>query len=531
MIHAALDEMKLQLLDDSLQALHEPLDGLFVLRFSRSRARIIVSPRRARIHVTNRRFHNPSTPSAFVMRLRKHLAGTTLTAIDQIGLDRIAILTFRRRYDGDSTLQLTAELMGNRGNLILLSGGDVVATLRTAPRLAAGHRYAPPPEQSKKALTEITQSDFEEILASPAPHRALAARADGVGFETARALIGSVDTRFATEAATSLVARSRELLAACDAPRPVFCRTLGSALLIPLMPDCASTRTVTEALDEELETVLASERSSATEIHARRSADWEFAKRARIRERLHQVLAASPTPDELRHQADLLLAYGQDLARGASEFILDDPTTGQPLRIPLREDVDAVGNAQRMYRKARRLERGQAAARKKLMMIEREIEVIRAAPPPSSTIADEPALRSADAGESRPESAPRKRRFVVDGYTIDVGRSARENDELLRRASPEDLWLHARGIPGSHVFIRQRGQEEIPEHILRHAARLAVLHSKKRNEAKAEVSYTQVKHVRKPRNAPPGLVILARESTLVVTPLPRKRDSRNEPDV
>ncbi|MBN1859508.1 NFACT family protein, partial [Candidatus Bipolaricaulota bacterium] len=525
MIRATLEEFVPQLLHDSLQALHEPFGGLFVLRFSRSRARLLIGPRRARIHLTDRRFSNPSSPSPFVMKLRKHLAGAALIAADQVALDRIVELTFHRRHAvGGSTLHLIAELMGNRGNLILLSEGSILATFQPTPRLPVGGAYVPPAEQPKQALSEIGASDLERILAEPAPHRALAAQVDGLGFETARALIAAAGTGSDREIAASLATQVRQLAAASAAPQPAFCPEHRMAFFFPLTPMCVPKRSLSQALDEELDAALDLEMQSAARLHSRRSSDWEFAKRARIRQRLLRVINASPTADELRHQADLLLAYGQDLPRGSSEFALNDPTTGLRIQIPLREDLDAVENAQRIYRKARRLKRGMAAAREKLGKIERDIESIRAAaasPPPAG---DNPSLtRSDESTSARPDPPTlRRRRSVMDGYTIDVGRSARENDELLRRASPDDVWLHARGVPGSHVFVRRRGKEEIPGHVLQHAARLAARHSKNRDESKVEVSYTQVKHVRKPRNASPGLVILARESTLVVTPAPRE---------
>jgi len=516
-IHAALEEIESLLLGDTVNTLHEPLAGLFVLRFSVSRERMLIAPRRARIHVTHRKLANPSSPSPLVMKLRKHLVGTSLTAIEQIGLDRIAVLTFRRRHDAaGATFRLISELMGNHGNLVLLSDDKILSALRPAPRLSVGQRYAPPQSQSKKPLSELTQTDLEEILGAQAPHRAMAARVDGVGFETARALIAAAKASPPTEIVATLHARVRDLSSACGEPRPSFCPQTHTALLLPLTADCVAMPSLSEALDQELDATLDLEHRSAHQIHTQRTCDWRFAKLARVRDRLLRVITASPTADELRYQADLLLAFAQDLPRGASEFVFEDPSTGETFHIPLRSDLDVIGNAQRMYHKARRLQRGKAAARTKLDAVEREIQAIRSQPmtPPTDAVA--PAATAQDA-RSRSDSAPRKRRTIVDGYTIDVGRSARENDDLLRRASPEDLWLHARGVPGSHVFIRHRDNEQIPQHVLLHAARLAALHSRNKNERKAKVSYTQVKHVRKPRNAPAGLVILARESTLVVT--------------
>ena len=97
-----------------------------------------------------------------------------------------------------------------------------------------------------------------------------------------------------------------------------------------------------------------------------------------------------------------------------------------------------------------------------------------------------------------------------------VGRSAEENDRLVREARPHDLWLHARGVPGAHVVVRTGGRE-VPEGVLRQAAQLAAWHSRARGERKVPVSYTEARHLRKPRGAPPGAVILKEESVIVVS--------------
>ena len=104
----------------------------------------------------------------------------------------------------------------------------------------------------------------------------------------------------------------------------------------------------------------------------------------------------------------------------------------------------------------------------------------------------------------------------IAGYTVQVGKNARQNDALLRTARPDDLWLHARGVAGSHVVIRRRGSDDVPHAVIVAAARLAARHSKASGEPRVEVSITEVKHVRKPKGAPPGLVILAQEDTLTV---------------
>lgn len=115
-------------------------------------------------------------------------------------------------------------------------------------------------------------------------------------------------------------------------------------------------------------------------------------------------------------------------------------------------------------------------------------------------------------------SGPFRRFTSTDGLTIYVGRNARENEELTHRlARADDLWLHARGAPGSHVVLRlERGAPPPPES-LRDAATLALLYSDLKKSGKGEVIYTRKKWVRKARGQPPGTVTVTQEKSLFAT--------------
>ncbi len=107
-----------------------------------------------------------------------------------------------------------------------------------------------------------------------------------------------------------------------------------------------------------------------------------------------------------------------------------------------------------------------------------------------------------------------------EGWTVLVGRSNEENDHLTHRmAHPEDYWLHAQGVPGSHVVLRREGRRDNPSaKTLEEAAAIAAFFSKARHSRKVPVLYTLKKYVRKPRKARPGLAVCTREKTLMVAP-------------
>ncbi len=111
------------------------------------------------------------------------------------------------------------------------------------------------------------------------------------------------------------------------------------------------------------------------------------------------------------------------------------------------------------------------------------------------------------------------RRFTsTDGLPIYVGRNARENDELtFGLAKSEDLWLHARGTPGSHVVVRLGKGTDPPPETLRDAATLALLYSDLKKSGKGEVIYSRRKWVKKAKGQAPGAVIVTQEKSLHMT--------------
>jgi predicted ribosome quality control (RQC) complex YloA/Tae2 family protein len=118
-------------------------------------------------------------------------------------------------------------------------------------------------------------------------------------------------------------------------------------------------------------------------------------------------------------------------------------------------------------------------------------------------------------GKARPGVSPLRVR-AADGTEILVGRSARQNDAVtFQLAAPQDLWLHARQIPGAHVILRTGGRPPGKEALLQ-AATLAATHSQARTATAVPVDYTAVRQVRRIKGGKPGLVHYSGETTINV---------------
>ncbi|MDP4133359.1 MAG: NFACT RNA binding domain-containing protein [Bacillota bacterium] len=102
------------------------------------------------------------------------------------------------------------------------------------------------------------------------------------------------------------------------------------------------------------------------------------------------------------------------------------------------------------------------------------------------------------------------------GFKIYIGKNNKQNDFLTFKMSrANDIWLHVKDAPGSHVII-VGGGVKIPEDVIEYAAELSALHSKAKGAPKTQVDYTKVKNVKKPPGAKPGMVIYVDYKTCVI---------------
>ena len=242
--------------------------------------------------------------------------------------------------------------------------------------------------------------------------------------------------------------------------------------------------------------------------------------------RIEAEAEALPDPTALRAMGDLLLARFGDVPQGIDSVVLTG-FDGVEVSIPLEPELSPDANARRYYDEAARAER--AAARLPGLAAE-----AREAWQAAATLQERAQNGEADAAEiearlpargtSRGDGGPAlpyRRYRSSGGLEIRVGRGARSNDDLtFRHSSPGDIWLHARDAAGAHVVLRWSGDGKPPARDLEEAAVLAALGSRARTSGSVPVDWTRRRYVRKPRKAPPGLVVPERVSTVFVEPDP-----------
>lgn len=247
---------------------------------------------------------------------------------------------------------------------------------------------------------------------------------------------------------------------------------------------------------------------------------------------LRRELADAPDPDEVRLRADLLLSRFREVRKGAASVELEG-FDGEPVEISLDPALSPQENAARIYEKAARAARTRSRLPDRILAADRDVEgwreryrqVVEGEIPPDALTgplgigADRPGKGAARVDPRTP--LPYRSYRSSGGLEIRVGKGARSNDDLtFRHSAPGDVWLHARDAAGAHVVLRWRGPGAPPARDLEEAAVLAALHSRSRTSSSVPVDWTERRHVRKPRKAPPGLVAPSRVRTLFVDPDP-----------
>ncbi len=479
-LRKALEEAR-ELSGARLAKVHQVGDVLFLRLFSPPGA-LVLDPAGKAFHRTSLRPVAPREPPPFCRAVRS-LEGQRLLSLEQAGFDRV----IRLRFPGGD---LVLDLRPRTGNVFLLLPAREPVALR--PGEYVGTEFG----------------DKGDPLVGLGPALRKAARAV-LGGEPPEEGLRSFARELAETPPRGFLYRGPRGNVASFFPRPELGEPLGVYSRF------------WQALDQLLEERL----SIASARRYLEAVERALRRRQRALLSLSRELEEAARWEELQRKADLILARLSDIPKGKSEVEVED-FDGTPVKLSLDPAEPPLKQAQRLYGRAKKLRRKLAAIPARIEELTSEVnrleelgELIRERPQLAPYLEGELAALGAlppPAPRRGREERSRARELEIGGFKVWVGRSARENDALVRRASPHDLWLHARGVPGAHVLIRTGGRE-VPEEVLTRAAELAAWYSKARGERRVEVSYTEARNLRKPKGAPPGLVRLLSERVIVVS--------------
>ncbi|MGD0152650.1 MAG: NFACT RNA binding domain-containing protein [Thermacetogeniaceae bacterium] len=572
-IHLIVEELNSELQQSRVDRVYQPeqLEIILSLRKPGQSLRLLLSAHaeNARLHLTSQEKTNPPSPPTFCFVLRKYLEGSRLLDIRQVDLDRVVYFTFSRLSEsgGYQEVHLISEIMGKHSNLILVDPqtGQIIDAVKRYSHAVSRYRevlpgriYIPPPLQSKVSPLDLDEERFVQVLQDGNWELKLKdlvfKHLAGIGPDLARELMfranlpadllmedcGEYELRSLWQALQKTI--SPLLRGECE-PTLVFDgkKPLGYTPYLPTMYQPLSL-TAAPSLNAAADTFYTSRTEMARFEQLQNSLAGIVRREAtRVDKKLwlqQQAQSEAVKSQDYRIKGEMLLAHLHLLERGQTMAHLPNlyEPEAPPLEIALDPSLTPSQNAQRLFR---RYERSRNTLKTNQLRMAQTLEEqaylasVRTALDLAETSEELQEIRVEleEAGFVKVKAKERKGKPqkktplqvskipAAENFEILIGKNNRQNDYLtMHLAKKEDLWLHAREIPGAHVIIRSQPGREIPASALEQAARLAAYYSEARTSSKVPVDYTARKNVWKPAKARPGFVLYENYQTILVNP-------------
>lgn len=564
-LHAVMTELNGLIVGGRIEKAFQPekdeIDLLIRNHFENYRLLISASPLYSRIHLSASSKPNPAKAPMFCMLLRKYIVGGRITALRQWRFDRVLEMDISAfdELGAETLLTLRMEVMGRHSNIIL-TGGDLriydsvkrVNEERSRVReILPGLRYEYPPAQDKLMPDALDARALAQVFAQRSDITLSAALFQGVAGlspDSAKEFIlfagdapQGTAAELSADALEQLCARLMQRFTAvatgCYSPHAIpsleqpedFYPFAHSAA-----PRQEAVQSFSAALDayylsRDLKERLRQKCSSMTQI-----LHLALTRAQRKLEKQEASLADASGLEEYRLKGELLTASLYLMKKGMENAEVTnyyDPQGGTMV-IPLDKRLTPAQNAQSYYKKYAKAKATLEKLRQHYEDTLAEIQYLQ-----GQLLNIENCATEADVEDIRGEllalgyvkpqknavkkqlPASRPMQFMTsDGFTVFVGRNNAQNDRLtFRLARADDIWMHTKNIPGSHVIL-QTGGKTPSDTALRESALLAAYYSQARTSSAVPVDYTQRRNVKKPNGARPGFVIYLTNQTLYASP-------------
>ncbi|QSB48266.1 Rqc2 family fibronectin-binding protein [Parageobacillus toebii] len=551
--YAMTKELQQALEGGRITKIHQPFAHELVLQI-RSHGRnykllLSAHPSYARVHLTNETYDNPAEPPMFCMLLRKHLEGSIIEAIRQVDFDRIITIETKGRNEiGDiHTRQLIIEIMGRHSNIILIDKDtntiiDSIKHLSPAVNryrtVLPGHEYIAPPSHGKINPLEATEETVLKKIDFHAGKLAeqLVAAFSGISPLLAKEIVFRAGLANRATLPKSFISLMDEVRAHRFAPAMYTNGEKEWFYALPLthlQVEAKPFDTLSELLDRFYFGKAERDRVKQQAHDLERFIANEKAKNEKKLIKLKQTLEEAKQAEQYRLYGELLTANLYAIERGMKEIEVINyyDENGATVTIPLDPQKSPSENAQSYFQKYQKAKNSLNIVQEQIKRTNEEIayfntllqQLETAAPKDVEEIREElieQGYLRARATKQTKKQKPRKieldRYVASDGTEILVGKNNKQNDYLTTKlAHKDEIWLHTKDIPGSHVVIRSKNPSE---QTIAEAANLAAYFSKARQSSSVPVDYTRVRYVKKPSGAKPGFVIYENQQTIYVTP-------------
>ncbi|MBO0959172.1 NFACT family protein [Neobacillus sp. MM2021_6] len=550
---AMADELVGSLKGGRITKVHQPYKNevILTIRANGVNQKLLLSahPSYARVQLTNEAYDNPSEPPMFCMLLRKHIEGHILEDLYQVENDRMIIFEIKGRNEiGDiSNKQLIVEIMGRHSNIVLIdktkniildSIKHVSFAVNSHRAILPGQPYIFPPAQNKINPFEAVEEDVLRAIdfIGGKIDRQLVEHFAGISPLFAKEVIFLSGLANQTTVPETFVRLIKKIAAEDITPTIITANGRDSFYLFPLENlhgEFKTFHTLSELLDRFYFGKAERDRVKQQGNDIERFISNEKDKNEKKIGKLEETLKEAARAEQFQRHGELLTANLYVAKKGMKEIEVLDyyDESGGTVVIPLDPRKTPSENAQKYFSKYQKAKNAVTVVLEQIELARAEVsyfdnlqqQVQAASPKDIQEIREELVEggyireRKKRNGKKTHNVKPVLDHFIAsDGTDIIVGKNNKQNDYLTNKlAARDEIWLHTKDIPGSHVVIRSK---EPSDETIKEAAVLAAYYSKARNSSSVPVDFTKVRYVKKPSGAKPGFVIYDNQQTVYITP-------------
>ena len=549
---AIISELNNSILNGKIVKIYQPSKDEFVFTIYSNNIKynlcICINSSNCRINITSTKKDNPLVPPNFCMVLRKHLIGSKIKSIETKGLDRFVTFNLETYNELNDLInkKLVIELMGKHSNVILLNENDII--IDSARHISSERNILPAnpysiPESNKININTITSTEFVEMFKNHSLDFIKFISNNFYGFSKTflNYIIKFLNIDIDNITAGQLIGFYEYI-----------CNLINDI-------DLMNTECIDFEFNNKSDCVLvSSENTSELKVNTfidnyytykEKSEDFKNYRNnilklllnilGKYQKRLNNInskLEECNDMEKYKLYGELLTAnlYKLDNNSNIENITLENYyNNNEPIDIKLNKKYSVAVNAKRFYKKYNKLKNTleivsiqKEDTKKELDYIESIIYSLNSANNlndvddiyveiQENLLNNQPAHNKNNKNENK--SSPIS--LIVDGYNVFIGRNNKQNDYLtFKVANKNDLWFHTENIHGSHVILKLDNNTEPSDEIISKVASIAAYYSKGRNSSKVNVQYTEVKNIKKPKNANPGFVIFTHYKTIMVEP-------------
>ena len=537
-LHHMVEELRRELVNGRIQKINQPFEQELVLqiRSNRQSHRLLLSahPVFGRIQLTQTTFENPAQPSTFIMVLRKYLQGALIESIEQVENDRIVEISVSNKNEIGDHIQATLiiEIMGKHSNILLVdkSSHKILEVIKhvgfsqnSYRTLLPGSTYiAPPSTESLNPFTIKDEKLFEILQTQETTAKNLQILFQGLGRDTANELERILVSEKLSAFRNFFNQETKPCLTETSFSPVPFANQMGEPFT-----------SLSDLLDTYYKDKAERDRVKQQASELIRRVENELQKNRHKLKKQEKELLATDNAEEFRQKGELLTTFLHQVPNDQDQVILDNYYTNQPITIALDKALTPNQNAQRYFKRYQKLKEAVKyltdlieETKATILYLESVETVLNQAGLEEIAEIREELIQTGFIRRRQREKIQKRKKpeqyLASDGKTIIyVGRNNLQNEELtFKMARKEELWFHAKDIPGSHVVIS--GNLDPSDEVKTDAAELAAYFSQGRLSNLVQVDMIEVKKLNKPTGGKPGFVTYTGQKTLRVTPDPEK---------